>query len=332
MNILAFDSSSKALSVALLTDGLLLGEVTLNLKKNHSTTLMTTIDFLMAQVGMEAKDLDRIAVAQGPGSYTGLRLAATVGKMLAFSLNKELVGLSSLLAIANRVQDDEAYVLPIIDARRGNAYAALYKNGQQIIANQPLSNHSNREIARILALLPQSITAPADITVYELVSLGRFPHQKLMQQRLSKEDITFIEELMRETNVWDIRESKVSELSGGQKQRVFITMILAQDSEIILLDEPTTYLDLAHQLDILCLLKDLATKRNKTIVYVIHDLNHAARFADNLVLVKNGKVVEQGTVDDLFTQKTLKECFGLDVTLGCDTFTKKLMITGVKDA
>lgn len=109
-------------------------------------------------------------------------------------------------------------------------------------------------------------------------------------------------------------------------------MILAQDSEIILLDEPTTYLDLAHQLDILCLLKDLATKRNKTIVYVIHDLNHAARFADNLVLVKDGEVVEQGTVDDLFTQKTLKECFGLDVTLGCDTFTKKLMITGVKDA
>ena len=84
----------------------------------------------------------------------------------------------------------------------------------------------------------------------------------------------FIEELMRETKIWDIRESKISELSGGQKQRVFITMILAQDSEIILLDEPTTYLDLAHQLDILCLLKDLATKRNKTIVYVIHDLNH----------------------------------------------------------
>ena len=169
----------------------------------------------------------------------------------------------------------------------------IKSDGQVIFDNQPLSQHSNREIARILALLPQSITAPADITVYELVSLG---------------------------------------LSGGQKQRVFITMILAQDSEIILLDEPTTYLDLAHQLDILCLLKDLATKRNKTIVYVIHDLNHAARFADNLVLVKDGEVVEEGTVDELFTQKTLKECFGLDVTLGCDTFTKKLMITGVKDA
>ena len=136
MKILAFDSSSKALSVAVVADGILLGEVTLNLKKNHSTTLMTSIDFLMAQVGLEAKELDRIAVAQGPGSYTGLRLSATVGKTLAFSLNKELVGLSSLLAIANRVQDKNAYVLPIIDARRGNAYAALYKNGQQIIADQ----------------------------------------------------------------------------------------------------------------------------------------------------------------------------------------------------
>ena len=108
MKILAFDSSSKALSVAVVADGILLGEVTLNLKKNHSTTLMTSIDFLMAQVGLEAKELDRIAVAQGPGSYTGLRLSATVGKTLAFSLNKELVGLSSLLAIANRVQDKNA--------------------------------------------------------------------------------------------------------------------------------------------------------------------------------------------------------------------------------
>lgn len=136
MKILAFDSSSKALSVALVADGVLLGELTLNLKKNHSITLMTTIDFLLAQAGLEPSALDRIAVAQGPGSYTGLRLAATVGKTLAFSLNKELVGLSSLLAIACRVQDKEAFVVPVLDARRGNAYAAVYQGGQQIIADQ----------------------------------------------------------------------------------------------------------------------------------------------------------------------------------------------------
>lgn len=204
--------------------------------------------------------------------------------------------------------------------------------GEVIFDNQKLTKFTNREIARILALLPQGITAPEDITVLELVSLGRFPHQKLMQQHLSKKDELFVELLMKETSVWEIKDSKVSELSGGQRQRVFITMILAQDSEIILLDEPTTYLDLAHQLDILCLLKDLATKRHKTIVYVIHDLNQAARFADCLILVKDGQVVGQGTVEELFTEKTLKDCFGLDVTLGCDTFTKSLMITGVKDA
>lgn len=136
MKILAFDSSSKALSVALVAEGVLLGEVNLNLKKNHSTTLMTTIDFLMAQAGLEPKALDRIAVSKGPGSYTGLRLAATVGKTLAYTLNKELVGVSSLLAIASRVKQPKSFVVPVMDARRGNAYAALYQDGKVIIQDQ----------------------------------------------------------------------------------------------------------------------------------------------------------------------------------------------------
>ncbi|MCL2113209.1 ABC transporter ATP-binding protein [Lactococcus protaetiae] len=208
----------------------------------------------------------------------------------------------------------------------------IKSDGEVIFNDRPLSALTNLEIARILSLLPQSAMAPADITVYELVSLGRFPHQRLMQQHLSKDDEAFVEQIMRETNVWEMRNSKVSSLSGGQRQRVFITMILVQDSEIILLDEPTTYLDLVHQLDILHLLKEFATKRKKTVVYVIHDLNHAARFADNLVLVKEGKVVAEGPVEELFTESSLKDCFGLDVTLGCDTFTKSLMITGVKNA
>ena len=136
MKILAFDSSSTALSVALVADGIVLGEVNLNLKKNHSTTLMTTVDFLMTQAGLEPAALDRIAVAQGPGSYTGLRLAVTVAKTLAYSLNKEIVGVSSLLAIARRVKSTEALVVPVMDARRGNAYAALYQKGQLVIADQ----------------------------------------------------------------------------------------------------------------------------------------------------------------------------------------------------
>ncbi|MFC4653325.1 tRNA (adenosine(37)-N6)-threonylcarbamoyltransferase complex dimerization subunit type 1 TsaB [Lactococcus nasutitermitis] len=136
MNILAFDSSSKSLSVALVADGVLLGEVNLNVKKNHSTTLMTTVDFLLAQAGFDAADLDRIAVAQGPGSYTGLRLAATVGKTLAYSLDKEIVGVSSLLAIAARIKSPKSLVVPVMDARRGNAYAAVYENGKVVVADQ----------------------------------------------------------------------------------------------------------------------------------------------------------------------------------------------------
>lgn len=136
MKILAIDSSSKSLSVALVDDQVILGEIILNLKKNHSTTLMTSIDFLMAQSNLKPENLDRIVVAQGPGSYTGLRLSATVGKTLAYSLNKEIVGISSLLAIASRVKQENAYLVPVMDARRGNAYAGLYQNEKNILPDQ----------------------------------------------------------------------------------------------------------------------------------------------------------------------------------------------------
>lgn len=136
MNILALDSSSKALSVALVADGKLVGEINLNVKKNHSTTLMTTVDFLMKQAELEPAALDRIAVAQGPGSYTGLRLAATVGKTLAYTLDKEIVGVSSLYALAAHVRAPKALVVPVMDARRGFAYAAVYQNGETIVADQ----------------------------------------------------------------------------------------------------------------------------------------------------------------------------------------------------
>ncbi|MFK4880481.1 ABC transporter ATP-binding protein [Lactococcus petauri] len=203
--------------------------------------------------------------------------------------------------------------------------------GEVIYKDERLSNRKNLEIAKILTLLPQAMQAPSDITVYELVSLGRFPHQKLTQQNLSEADKRFVEQVMKETEIWELRNQRVAQLSGGQRQRAFITMILAQDSEIILLDEPTTYLDLLHQLDILKLLKTFAKKMNKTVVYVIHDLNHAARFADNLVIVKEGEIFASGPVEELFTEEIIHESFGLHVRLGRDLFCQTLMITGVKN-
>ncbi|OFI48304.1 tRNA (adenosine(37)-N6)-threonylcarbamoyltransferase complex dimerization subunit type 1 TsaB [Floricoccus tropicus] len=138
MKILAFDTSSKALSVALVEDGDILGQVTLNIKKNHSITLMPTIDFLMAQVSLKPKDLDRIAVAKGPGSYTGLRIAVTTAKTLAYSLDIELVGVSSLQAMAKNLETP-SLVVPLMDARRKNVYAGAYLNGESVITDRHTS-------------------------------------------------------------------------------------------------------------------------------------------------------------------------------------------------
>ncbi len=135
MKLLAFDTSSQALSVALTEDDNLLGKIDLNIKKNHSLTLMPAIDFLMTNAGLQPEDLDRIAVAQGPGSYTGLRIAVTTAKTLASTLNIDLVGVSSLAAIAANV-DVAGKVVPLIDARRQNVYAGIYENGLSVSQEQ----------------------------------------------------------------------------------------------------------------------------------------------------------------------------------------------------
>lgn len=182
MKILAFDSSSKALSVALVDNDVLLGEITLNLKKNHSTTLMTSVDFLMHQSAVEASELDRIVVAQGPGSYTGLRLAATVGKTLAYSLNKEIVGVSSLFAIARRLKTDRA-VVPVMDARRGNAYAALYQGEEEIVPGQHCVFHEF--LTHLDKDLPLVFTGETENFVTEIEAAG-FTNFEIIEDSLDK--------------------------------------------------------------------------------------------------------------------------------------------------
>ena len=137
MKVLAFDTSSKALSLAILEDKQVLAETTINIKKNHSITLMPAIDFLMASLDWTPKDLDRIVVAEGPGSYTGLRIAVATAKTLAHTLNIELVGMSSLLALVPRQK--EGLVVPIMDARRNNVYAGFYENAKPVLPEAHLS-------------------------------------------------------------------------------------------------------------------------------------------------------------------------------------------------
>ena len=137
MKVLAFDTSSKALSLAILEDKQVLAETTINIKKNHSITLMPAIDFLMASLDWTPKDLDRIVVAEGPGSYTGLRIAVATAKTLAHTLNIELVGMSSLLALVPRQQ--EGLLVPLMDARRNNVYAGFYENAKPVMPEAHLS-------------------------------------------------------------------------------------------------------------------------------------------------------------------------------------------------
>ena len=161
MNILAMDTSNKALSLALLHDKELLGQVTLNIKKNHSITLMPAIDFLMKSLDMKPTDLDRIVVAQGPGSYTGLRIAVATAKTLAHTLKIELVGVSSLLALVP--EQVEGLVIPVMDARRNNVYAGFYQSGQSV---RPEAHLPLAEVLEMASAANQSVTFVGETTAF----------------------------------------------------------------------------------------------------------------------------------------------------------------------
>lgn len=196
------------------------------------------------------------------------------------------------------------------------------KSGAVILDGKEIRKESTKTIAQKMAILPQSPDAPEGLTVAELVSYGRFPYQKGMG-KLTPKDREVIEWALEVTGISDYRYRAVDALSGGQRQRVWIAMALAQETDIILLDEPTTYLDLSHQLEVLELLKYLNEEENRTIVMVIHDLNHAARFAHHMVAMKDGVILKEGTAKDVMTPMVLRSVFNIDVEIGLDPRTKK---------
>ncbi len=165
-------------------------------------------------------------------------------------------------------------------------------------------------IAKQLAILPQNPSAPEGLTVSELVSYGRFPHQKRFGT-LAIKDYEIIEWALDVTGMMVFAERPLNSLSGGQRQRAWIAMALAQGTDTILLDEPTTFLDMAHQFEVLNLLKKLNQEENKTIVMVVHDLNHATRFAHYMIAIKGGKVVKEGKIVDVMKRETLREVFNI---------------------
>ncbi|MBB6173613.1 iron complex transport system ATP-binding protein [Nocardiopsis mwathae] len=191
-----------------------------------------------------------------------------------------------------------------------------------------ISSYPAKEVARRLGLLPQSSIAPDGITVADLVARGRYPHQKFLKQ-WSRADERVIGEAMDATGVVELADRMVDELSGGQRQRVWLAMVLAQQTPLLLLDEPTTYLDIAHQMDVLDLCAELHHQRDYTLVAVLHDLNHACRYATHLIAMKDGRVVAEGDPADIITADLVEEVFGLPVRVIPDPETHTPLVVPV---
>lgn len=199
-----------------------------------------------------------------------------------------------------------------------------HQSGNVLLDGEDISKGNTKELAKKMAILPQTPESASGLTVGELVSYGRFPHQKGIG-RLSKKDYEVINWALEVTGITDFKYRQVDALSGGQRQRVWIAMALAQETDIIFLDEPTTYLDMAHQLEVLELLQKLNAEQERTIVMVLHDLNQAARFADYIVALKEGEIVKAGDCEEVITHEVLKKVFNIDAAIGRDPRTNKPM-------
>ncbi|MGL5978828.1 MAG: ABC transporter ATP-binding protein [Erysipelotrichaceae bacterium] len=189
--------------------------------------------------------------------------------------------------------------------------------GVMVIDGIEIQKHNRKAIAKKMAVLPQSPQAPTGMSVEELVSYGRFPHQ-IGLQKTSQEDLDIVKWAIDVTGLGEFATRDLHALSGGQRQRAWIAMALAQKSEVMLLDEPTTYLDLSHQLDILQLLAELNKTQGRTIVMVIHELNNAARFADHMIGMKDGAIVCEGDAFSVMTSQHLETIFGIDAEVLLD--------------
>ncbi|AGI86855.1 ABC transporter ATP-binding protein [Streptomyces albidoflavus] len=183
--------------------------------------------------------------------------------------------------------------------------------GRVLLDGRQVHRFPAKELARTMGLLPQSPLAPEGITVSDLVGRGRHPHQGVFS-RWSREDDAAVASALEATQTEELAERAVDELSGGQRQRVWIAMALAQQTDLLLLDEPTTFLDVSHQVEVLDLLTDLNAGRGTTIVMVLHDLNLAARYADHLIALADGRLHAQGTPSEVLTEETVRAVFGLD--------------------
>ncbi|WP_442864202.1 ABC transporter ATP-binding protein [Arthrobacter sp. ATA002] len=211
---------------------------------------------------------------------------------------------------------------------RGLARLLRPAGGTVLLGGRDIHSRPAREVARTLGLLPQTPTAPEGITVADLVGRGRYPHQGWFRQWTPADDAA-VAAALEATGTLDLAERNVDELSGGQRQRVWIAMALAQDTDILLLDEPTTFLDVTHQIEVLDLITDLNRRSGTTVAIVLHDLNLAARYADHLIAVKAGTIAAQGAPADVVTEELVRDVFGLESRVISDPVAGTPMVVPV---
>jgi iron complex transport system ATP-binding protein len=189
--------------------------------------------------------------------------------------------------------------------------------GSVLLDGRDIYAHSTKEVARRLSILPQGPTAPEGLTVLQLVKQGRYPHQTWLKQ-WSAEDEKAVKDALNATKMMEHADKQVDSLSGGQRQRAWIAMTLAQQTDAILLDEPTTFLDMAHQIEVLDLLCELNEREQRTIVMVLHDINLACRYAHHIIAVANGAVAQQGTPHKIVTEELIRKVFGMECRMIAD--------------
>ncbi|MCU5470774.1 MULTISPECIES: ABC transporter ATP-binding protein [Bacillus cereus group] len=199
------------------------------------------------------------------------------------------------------------------------------RSGEVILDGKAISQYKPKEFARKLAVVHQQNEAPADMTVEKLTSFGRMPHKNIFSSQ-TDEDREAIERALAYTNLLSKRDKEIHALSGGERQRVWIAMTLAQETPMLFLDEPTTYLDIYYQLEILELVKELNEVHGLTIVMVLHDINQAIRYSDHIIVMKDGEIVTKGKPDDVVTESMIKAIYGVDVVVKQDEDTGLYMV------
>ncbi|TCN50474.1 iron complex transport system ATP-binding protein [Rhodococcus sp. SMB37] len=202
------------------------------------------------------------------------------------------------------------------------------RDGHVLLDGRKITTMRTRDVARVLGMLPQAPTAPEGLTVADLVARGRHPHQSWVRQ-WSGDDEDVVSTALTRTGIADLADRPVDELSGGQRQRAWISMALAQGTDVLLLDEPTTYLDLAHSIEVLDLVDQLHSELGRTVVMVLHDLNLAIRYSDHLVVMRDGKVIASGPPAEVISVELLRDVFGLDASVISDPVSGRPLIVPI---